>query len=241
MGLLDRVMRPFGRRATAPVLAQLDSRFEATAARLEAHTSNLAEHHAQLRDESIRQIINEVRANSSFLADSTIALDRLIARRADLAHAAVRPLVHVARSALGTDAAVIVVGHIDPVLIDELVTDGHAVIVVDPAIDYPLPPEVVVSTVPIAQFRGPTMPVSLVVWVARSRPTSANLAAVRAWMKIDGACILACPEPIAELTGFSIAGRRLFSRTDSGRFARQHDESSATGRPELFVHHLLAI
>ncbi|HUP73240.1 MAG TPA: hypothetical protein VM282_09340, partial [Acidimicrobiales bacterium] len=130
MGLLDRVMRPFGRRASAPVLAQLDSRFEATAARLEAHTSNIAEHHAQLRDESIRQIVNEVRANSAFLADSTIALDRLNARRADLAHAAVRPLVHVARAAAAPGATVIVVDHIDPVLIDELVTDGHAVTVV---------------------------------------------------------------------------------------------------------------
>src|SRR5687768_12498971 len=151
MGLLDRVMRPFGRRATAPVLAQLDSRFEAATARLEAHTSNVAEHHAQLRDESIRRIINEIRANSSFLADTTIALDRLNARRADLTHAAVRPLVHVARAALGIDTAVIVVEHIDPVLIDELVTDGHTVTVVDPAIDYPLPPEVVVAAVPIAQ------------------------------------------------------------------------------------------
>ena len=241
MGLLDRVMRPFGRRATVPVPAQLDSRFEATAARLEAHTTNLAEHHAQLRDESIRQIINEVRANSSFLADSTIALDRLNARRADLAHAAVRPLVHVARAAIGIDAAVIVVDHVDPVLIDELVTDGYAVTVVDPAIDHPLPPEVVVSMVPIAQFRGPATRVPLVVWVARSRPSSANLDAVRAWMQVDGVCILACPEPIAEFTGFSIVARRDFSRTESGRFARQHDESSATGRPALFVHHLLAI
>src|SRR5688572_21580204 len=162
MSRLDRLMRPFARRASGPVLAHLDQRFEATAARIEAHTVNLAEHQAQLRDETIRQIINEVRANSAFLADSTIAIDRLNARRADLTHAAVRPMVHTARTAHGARTAVIVVDHVDPVLIDELVTDGHPVTVVEPAIDYPLPPEVVVSTAAIARFRGPATPVSLV-------------------------------------------------------------------------------
>ena len=94
----------------------------------------------------------------------------------------------------------------------------------------------------IAQFRGPATPVPLVVWVARSRPSSANLDAVRAWMQVEGVCILGCPEPIAEFAGFSIVARRDFSRTESGRFARQQGEGSATTRqPDLFVHHLVAI
>ena len=241
MGRLDRLMRPFARRASGPALAQLDQRFEATAARLEAHTVNLAEHQAQLRDETVRQIVNEVRANSAFLADSTIALDRLNARRTDLTHAAVRPIVHTARTALASETAVIVVDQVDPVLIDELITDGHPVTVVEPAIDYPLPPEVVVSTVAIARFRGPTDPVWLVVWVARSRPSSVNLAAVRGWMNVGGSCIVASPETLSELSGFVVADRREFGRTESGRFARIDGRAGAAAhKVDLYVHHLVA-
>ena len=241
MGRLDRLMRPFARRAGGPVLAQLDQRFEAVAARIESHTVNLAEHQAQLRDETIRQIINEVRANSAFLVDSTIALDRLNARRSDLTHAAVRPLVHTARTALTSETAVIVVDHIDPVLIDELVTDGHPVTVVEPAVDYPLPPEVVVSTLAISRFRGPSSPVWLVVWVARSRPTAADLAAVRGWMEVGGSCILAAPGAVTDPGGFAVADRREFCRTDSGRFARLDGRPDTSGSGvDLYVHHLVA-
>jgi hypothetical protein len=223
------------------MLAQLDQRFEATAARIEAHTVNLAEHQAQLRDETIRQIINEVRANSAFLADSTIALDRLNARRADLSHAAVRPRVHTVRTALTAETAVIVVDRVDPVLIDELVTDGHPVTVVEPAVDYPLPPDVVVSTVAIARFRGPTDPVWLVVWVGRECPSSANLAAVRAWMNVGGSCILASPAEVSEVDGFVVADRREFGRTESGRFARLDGRAGAAGHHvDLYVHQLVA-
>ena len=241
MGRLNRVMRPFARRASVPVLAQLDRRFEAHTSRLEAHTSNIAEHQAQLRDETLRQIINEVRANSAFLADTTIALDRLNARRGDLTHAAVRPMVHTARTALASDTAVIVVDHIDPVLIDELVTYGHQVAVVEPAIDYPLPPEVVVSTVPIARFRGPSAPVSLVVWVARAQPSPANLDAMRAWMSVGGSCILACPGRLTDLRGLVEADRREFRRIEGGRFLQLDGRNHATAaHADLYVHHLVA-
>jgi hypothetical protein len=241
MGRLDRLMRPFARRASGPALAQLDQRLEATAARIEAHTVNLAEYQAQLRDETMRQIINEVRANSAFFADSTIALDRLNARRADLTHAAVRPLVHTARAALASETAVIVVDHVDPVLVDELVTDGHPVTVVEPSVDYPLPPEVVVSTVAIGRFRGPSAPVWLVVWVARSRPLPSDLDTVRGWMNVGGSCILATPDAVADAGGFAVADRREFSRTESGRFARLDGRAHDTARRvDLYVHHLVA-
>jgi len=241
MGRLDRVMRPFAKRASGPVLAQLDQRFEAVAARLETHTVNLAEHQAQLRDETIRQIINEVRANSAFLADSTVALDRLNARRADLTHAAVRPLVHTTRAAFAAQTPVIVVEQVDPILIDELVTDGHPVTVVEPAIDYPLPPGVVVSTVPIARFRGPTDPVWMVVWVARVQPSAPDLAAVRAWMQVGGSCIVSFPDKLADPRGFAEADRREFRRVEGGRFLRLDGRTAAAGaNADLFVHHLVA-
>ena len=60
-------------------------------------------------------------------------------------------------------------------------------------------------------------------------------------MNVDGACILACPEPISEFAGFSIVERREFSRTESGRFVREQGQGSSTTRqPDLFVHHLVA-
>jgi hypothetical protein len=60
-------------------------------------------------------------------------------------------------------------------------------------------------------------------------------------MNVGGPCVLACPDPIVELTGFSIVARREFSRTQSGRFAREPgDTSSKTGHADLFVHHLVA-
>jgi len=241
MGRLDRVMRPFARRASAPILAQLDQRFEALSARFEMHTVNLAEHQAQLRDETIRQIINEVRANSAFLADSTVALDRVNARRSDLTHAAVRPLVHTARAAFAAQTAVIVVGHVDPILIDELVTDGHSVNVVEPAVDYPLPPEVVVSSVAISRFHGPAEPVWLVVWVVRAQPSPANFAAVRAWMHVGGSCIVATPDKLSDVHGFTEADRREYARAEGGRFSRLDGRAVAiVPDADLFVHHLVA-
>ncbi|HUP74411.1 MAG TPA: hypothetical protein VM282_15315, partial [Acidimicrobiales bacterium] len=97
------------------------------------------------------------------------------------------------------------------------------------------------ATVPIARFRGPAAPVSLVVWVARSRPSPANLDAVRRWMEVEGSCILACPDAVSAFSGFSVAARRDFQRTESGRFLRLDGRAgTTTRRADLFVHHLVA-
>ena len=233
---------------------QLNSQLEAVAARLEKHTVNLAEHEAQLRDETIRQIINEVRANSSFLAQSVVALDRAEARRADLVHAAVRPLVHTTiagddqlRTLRGNATEVIIVDHVDPVLVDELVVDGRAVAIVEPAIDYPLPRGVVVSTVAISRFRGPREPVRLVVWVRRRAPTLDELVAVRSWIAPGGALITAGPDSFGPAGGFWLATERAYFRTNEGLRRVELGESSeptvhpaTVGAVTLHVGHYVA-
>jgi hypothetical protein len=239
MSRFGRLIHPFARRATQPLLEQLDQRFETTAARIESHTLNLAEHHAQLRDESIRAIVNEVRANSAFLADSVVAMDRLNERRLDLTHAAVRPLVHVVRATMPIPSTVILVDQIDPVLVDELVTAGDRVFVVEPAVDYTLPPEVVIANVAIARFRGPDEPVPLVVWNVRERPSAEAMAAVRSWLRADGTCIMAAPLVELPSAQFREAECFGFRKTESGRFSRAGADAAAA--IDLTVRRLVAI
>ena len=231
MGRLNRVLRPFATRASRPALAQLDQRLEATAARLEAHTRNLAEHQAQLRDESLRAIVNEMRSNSAFLADTAVALERAEGRAIKRQHAAIRPLVHELRALLPLGSAVILAGLVDRQLLDELLTYRHRVVVVDPAMEYTHPPEVAVVTRPVADWSGPDTPVSLVVWNARTVPSAAAIDAVGTWLTRDGSLVLATPGPIA-VSARRIGSRRSFVDTADGF---RLDEQSP---PDLVVHTL---
>ena len=223
MGRIDRLMRPFARRASGPALAQLDQRLEATAARLEAHTVNLAEHQAQLRDESLRAIVNEMRSNSAFLADTAVALDRAEGREIKRRHAAIRPAVHEIRASLAADATVILVGLVDRQLVDELLAYRHRVIVVDPAMEFSHPPEVAVVTRPMADWSGPDAGAPLVVWNARMAPSSTSIAMVRAWLAEDGWLVLAAPGGGAA-PGMRVVARRMFVETIDGLRLDEHAE-----------------
>ena len=231
MGRLNRVMRPFARRASAPALAHLDQRLEATAARLEAHTVNLADHQAQLRDESLRAIVNEMRSNSAFLADTAVALERAEGREIKKQHAAIRPLVHELRSSLAFGSTVILAGLVDRQLLDELLTYRHRVIVVDPAMEYTHPPEVAVVTKTVADWSGPSSPVSLVVWVARTVPSVVSIDTVGAWLTGDGTLVLATPRSLVS-SSMPIVGRRSFA--DNGDGLRLDEQAP----PDLVVHTL---
>jgi hypothetical protein len=220
MSMIDRLAKPFARRAMTPALLELDRRLELLASRLESHTVNLAEYQAQLRDETMRQIINEIRSNSAFLAHSVVALERVEARRRDLVHAAVRPFVHESRRELEAGSNFIVVDHIDTVLVDELVTDGHRITVVNPAIDSALPSEVVINTSSIVKFRGPTTRVAMVVWVMRSMPSAEEMGAVRGWLTPGARCIVAAPTSIGGAEGFTVEESRTYRRSGTTGFRR---------------------
>jgi len=215
MGRLDRLMRPFARRASGPVLAQLDQRLEATAARLEAHTVNLAEHQAQLRDESLRAVVNEMRSNSAFLADTAVALERAEGREIKRRHAAIRPAVHEIRASLAPTATVILAGLVDHQLVDELLAYRHRVIVVDPAMEYSHPPEVVLVTHPMADWTGPDTGAPLVVWNARMMPSSTSIDIVRSWLAKDGWLVLAAPGG-GTVPAMRVVARRTFVDTIDG-------------------------
>ena len=215
MGRLDRLMRPFARRASGPVLAQLDQRLEATAARLEAHTVNLAEHQAQLRDESLRAVVNEIRSNSAFLADTAVALERAEGREIKRRHAAIRPAVHEIRASLAPAATVILAGLVDHQLVDELLAYRHRVIVVDPAMEYSHPPEVVLVTRPMADWTGPDKGAPLVVWNARMVPSSTSIDIVRSWLAKDSWLVLAAPGGGA-VPAMRVVARRTFVDTLDG-------------------------
>ena len=231
MGRLNRVMRPFTRRASGPALARLDQRLEATAARLEAHTVNLAEHHAQLRDESLRAIVTEVRSNSAFLADTAVALERAEGREIKKQHAAIRPVVHELRSSLPFGSTVILAGLVDRQLVDELLTYRHRVVVVDPAMEYNHPTEVSVVTRQVSDWDGPSKPAPLVVWCARMTPATASVAAVRAWLATDGVLVLSAPTSCAP-TGLRLDDARSFVDTHDGL------RLDAQSPPDLVVHTL---
>ena len=221
MGRLDRLMRPFARRASGPVLTQLDQRLEATAARLEAHTVNLAEHQAQLRDESLRAIVNEMRSNSAFLADTAVALDRAEGREIKKRHAAIRPAVHEIRASLDPRATVVLAGQVDRQLVDELLAYRHRLIVVDPAMEYAHPPDVAAVTRSIAEWSGPDAPVSLVVWVARMSPSTESSAAVRSWLAADGWLVFAAPAP-CPVPSMRVIAERTFAETSDGLRLDEH-------------------
>jgi hypothetical protein len=225
MSRLDRLMRPFAKRASGPVLAQLDQRLEATAARLEAHTVNLAEHQAQLRDESLRAIVNEMRSNSAFLADTAVALERAEGREIKQRHAAIRPAVHEIRASLAPAATVILAGLVDRQLVDELLAYRHRVIVVDPAMEYSHPPEVAVVTRPIADWPGPDVRAPLVVWTARMVPSSTSIDAVRSWVATDGWLVLAAPARVA-LPAMRVIDQRAFVETIDGLRLDEQSEPS---------------
>ena len=229
MGRLDRFVRPFARRASAPALAQLDQRLEATAARLEAHTRNLAEHQAQLRDESLRAIVNEMRSNSAFLADTAVALERAEGRESKLRHAAIRPAVHEIRAALAPGATVILAGLVDHQLVDELLAYRHRVVVVDPAMEYNHPAEVTVVTRLLADWAGPGAQVPLVVWVARMAPSDASFGAVRSWIAGDGWLVLGAPSACAPSALRLVAQRPFVETIDGLRLDGQ-------ANPSLVVH-----
>jgi hypothetical protein len=209
MGRLDRLMRPFARRASGAAMSPLDQRLESLAARLEKHTVNLAEHQAQLRDESLRAIVSEMRSNSAFLADTAVALERAEGRDLRKQGAAIRPVVHELRPALAAGATVVLAGAIDRSLVDELVAHGHAVVVVDPAMEYAHPAGTVVVPRAITDWEGPTEPVMLVVWHARLAPSAAAVAAVRSWIARDGRLVFASPTRSA-LEGFHPVTERSF-------------------------------
>jgi hypothetical protein len=243
MTLKSRLVRPFARRTLTPALAQIDSRLESLAARLETHTVNLAEYQAQLRDETMRQIVNEIRSNSAFLAHSVVALERVESRRKDLVHAAVRPLVHEVGLSLPDEAGVIIADHVDPILVDELVAEGHRITIVNPAIDHAMPPEVVVNMATIEKFRGPVTPADLVVWVARSTPAVDALRAVRGWLATGGQCVLACPARLAPIEGFTVEQVRAYTAAPDGRYRRRRTSAESAPASEgidLFVHQLRA-
>lgn len=236
MGVTGWILRPFARRAVPPVLAQLDQRMEALAARLEEHTVNLAEHQAQLRDESIRAIVNEVRANSAFLADSVVALRRAEANRANSAHAAMRPIVHEVRATRDLGAPVILVDHVDPLLVDELVTQNHSVTVVEPAMDFPYPIGVVVATTPMTTWRGPERPVDLVVWLVRTTTTDARVESVRGWMGRGGSLVVGGSTPLSPFAGFTVERTYPFVRRPDG-----YRRVDSGGEADFVVHHLRAV
>ena len=231
MGRLDRMMRPFAKRASEPVFAQLDQRLEATAARLEAHTVNLAEHQAQLRDESLRAIVNEMRSNSAFLADTAVALERAEGREIKARHAAIRPAVHEIRASLAPDATVILAGLVDHQLVGELLAYRHRVIVVDPAMEYNHPPEVAVVPRPIGDWSGPDAPAALVVWVTRIAPAAASIDTVRTWVAGDGWLVLAAPSACAP-AAMRLVAERSFVATVDGLRLDEHAE------PAFVVHTL---
>lgn len=225
MGRLDRLMRPFAKRASGPVLAQLDQRLEATAARLEAHTVNLAEHQAQLRDESLRAIVNEVRSNSAFLADTAVALERAEGREIKQRHAAIRPAVHEIRASLAPGATVILAGLVDRQLVDELLAYRHRVIVVDPAMEFSHPPEVAVVTRSLSDWSGPDVRAPLVVWNARIAPSSTSIDTVRSWLASDGWLVLAAPS-LSAVPAMRVVGQRSFVETIDGLRLDEQAESA---------------
>jgi hypothetical protein len=216
MGVTGWIVRPFARRVAPPVLAHLDQRLERQSARFEQHTVNLAEHQAQLRDESLRAIVNEVRANSAFLADSVVALRRAEANRANAAHTAMRPIVHAVRAHLRFGEPVILVDHVDPVVVDELVTHGHSVTVVEPAMDFPYPDGVVVAPTPIVTWRGPRRPIELAVWLIRTSPTDAHFASIRRWLAAGGSLVVGSSPSLAVPEGFAREHRYPFIRRPDG-------------------------
>jgi hypothetical protein len=231
MGRLDRLMRPFARRASGAAMAPLDQRFETLAARLEAHTVNLAQHQAQLRDESLRAIVNEMRSNSAFLADSAVALERAEGRELTKQGAAIRPIVHEIRATLAPGATVIVVGAIDRRLIEELATYLHRVIVIDPAMEYVHPSDVVVVPRALTDWDGPGAPAPLVVWNAKIAPSAHSVDAVRSWLAPDGWLVLAAPTRCTT-DGLRSVVERSF--VDDGRGLRLDDHAP----PALVVHTL---
>jgi hypothetical protein len=233
MSLTDKLaglLKPVTRAAVGDLVWQL----EALAARLEQHTVNLAEHQAQLRDEALRAIVNEMRSNSSFLADSVVALERAHSRRVDSAHAAVRPLVHVIRGRVAGAGHVVLVDHVDPILVDELVAYRHRVSVVEPGMDFTFPDEVVVSKASIDNWRGPGDPVDLVVWVTRRVPTPKQFDCVRAWMREGASLIFGAPSAPATRGNFSLTSASWFC----------HDQTqyrlAETAEGDYFVGHLRA-
>lgn len=231
MGRLDRLMRPFARRASAAASAPIDQRFEALAARLEAHTVNLAEHQAQLRDESLRSIVNEMRSNSAFLADTAVALERAEGRELKKQCAALRPMVHEIRASLPSGSTVVLAGSIDRELIAELAVYRHRVVVVDPTMEYEHPSDVAVVRRAVDDWSGPDQPAALVVWNTRLAPTAASIDAVRSWLAADGWLVLGTRVPCVPASLRSV--RQLaFAETRDG--LRLDDKA-----PAAFVVHAL--
>jgi hypothetical protein len=231
MGRLDRLMRPFARRASDAAMVPLDHRLESLAARLEAHTVNLAEHQAQLRDESLRAIVNEMRSNSAFLADTAVALERAEGRDQMKQGAAIRPVVHEIRASLPAGATILLAGAIDRRLIEELATYLHRIVVIDPAMEYVQPPDVVVVPRAVADWEGPTEPAPLVVWNTRLDPPAATVEKVRSWLAPDGWLVLASPTRVAPGPLRSVTERAF---VDDGDCLRLDDDAM----PSLVVHTL---
>lgn len=218
MGLFGRLAAPLaraiGREAASRQTPDLDRRFADLAGRLELHTLNLAEHQAQLRDEGLRRILDEVRANSAFLADSVVALEEASGRRAATLHCVVRPAVHQVR---GTARRALCIGAVDPTLVDELAAANIEIMVVDPAMEFAYAVPVEVVNRPLGAYAGPAVKPALVVWVCEREPHTDAVERVASWIDGGGVFVLASPVAVDRPAGFG-SERRLHATDVDGRF-----------------------
>jgi hypothetical protein len=131
---------------------------------------------------------------------------------------------------------VILVGAIDRRLIEELATYLHRVVVIDPAMEYVHPPDVVVVPRSLTDWPGPAEPAPLVVWNARLAPAKESVDAVRAWIAPGGWLVLATPTRCAPdvLGGLRTMVERSF--VDDGHQLRVDDNAY----PALVVHTMRA-
>ena len=219
MGVTKRLLVKLRGSARPDPLPSIRKQLNDIAARFEAHTFNLAEHEAQMREESMRKIVNEMRANTAFLADSVVAIERAEVRRGDNVHAAVRPAVWRNLHADRPAGPVVLVEQVDAVLVDELLVAGRRVIVVAPATDVPPQPEVSVYRVPVQRYAGPRLDAAMIVWVVRGEVDAAAADALRGWLAPGGVLVLATTGAVAELPGYRTI--------DTARYAK----SGASWRP----------
>lgn len=158
----------------------LAHRLEQTAARLEAHTVNLGLEQDRLATERLRGVVDEVRANTAFVADAVAALERL-GRAVDRLEAGLaagngpglvlRPHVHAALAVAGP-GPVAVVGVPDAALVRELVAMGRTV---------------TVHPDPEAASGAGTH--AVVAWLATAPPDDAAVQAALA-LAVEGGCLV---------------------------------------------------